>query len=84
MIRTQVSLTEEQMALLRAAAARRGVSIAEVVRTAVAAELARDDADERRRRARETVGAFRSGTADLGQRHDAYLADAYADETPAT
>lgn len=86
MIRTQVSLTEEQMDALRSVAARRGVSIARVVRDAVDAELARDAAADRGRLARETVGAYRSGRADVGREHDAHLAEAFArdrDQPPA-
>lgn len=78
-IRTQVSLTERQMADLRALARRRGVSIASVVRDAVDAELRRDARADRVRRAREVFGAFRSGRRDLGRRHDAHLEEAFAD-----
>ena len=79
MVRTQVQLTEEQLAALRAQAARRGSSVSAVVRRAVDA-LLRSEAsaspEERRRRALEAVGRFSSGKRDVAERHDDYLADA--------
>ena len=72
MIRTQVSLTEEQMARLRREARRRGVSLAAVVRDAVDRsvpddELARVDRLERALRA---AGSVASGTGDVAAHHD--------------
>ena len=72
MIRTQISLTEDQMRRLRAEARRRRVPIAEVVRDAVA-RLVPDDAAQRRARitrALAVAGQFRSGAGDLSTRHD--------------
>jgi hypothetical protein len=75
MIRTQISLTEQQMRDLRQLARRRGVSIAAAVRDAVDLELNRRGQDEARRRAAAAVGGFRSGLPDVGVRHDDYLAE---------
>ena len=72
MIRTQISLTEDQMRRLRAEARRRRVPIAAVVREAVD-RLVPDEPDERRmrlQRALSAAGRFRSGSGDLSSRHD--------------
>lgn len=69
------------MSELKAVAARRGVSVAAVVRSAVEAELARAGAEERVERALEVVGAYRSGRPDLSADHDAHLAEAFGDES---
>jgi hypothetical protein len=71
-IRTQISLTEEQMRRLRAEARRRRVPIAEVVREAVDRMVPLDPGDRaaRFRRALAAVGRFDSGTGDLSARHD--------------
>ena len=83
MVRTQIQLTDEQAEALRALAAARKVSLAELVREAVDSKLqaARlDDPRERRRRAIEVAGMFSSGRADVSERHDDYLADAFEGE----
>jgi hypothetical protein len=80
MVRTQIQLTEEQASALRALAAQRGVSFAELVRTAVQALLRREtmpDDAERRRRALNAFEHFASGHADVSRRHDEHLVDAY-------
>ncbi len=72
------------MVRLRQAAARRGVSMAAIVREAVEQALDDDPEDRRRRwaRALEAVGSHRAGDAGRGagvaRYHDAYLPDAYA------
>lgn len=76
MIRTQISLTESQMARLRAEALRRGVSIAEVVRNAVDRYLP-SDWEDRKRRAKAAIGAV-NDLPDASERHDELLADVYA------
>jgi hypothetical protein len=77
MIRTQISLTEEQHRRLKRVARERGVSLAEVVREAV--DQVVPDQDEERRRAWERLmslaGAFDSGVPDIAERHDDYLPD---------
>ena len=72
MIRTQISLTEDQMRRLRAEAHRRGVPIAAVVREAVE-RLVPDQTDLRLQRIERALGAagrYHSGTGDLASRHD--------------
>lgn len=72
MIRTQISLTEDQMRRLRAEARRRRMPIAAVVREAVE-RLVPDESDVRRarfQRALDAAGRFHSGTGDLSSRHD--------------
>lgn len=72
MIRTQISLTEDQMRRLRAEAGRRGVPIASVVREAVDRTVPVDPANRRARfdRLLGAAGRFRSGTGDIAARHD--------------
>ena len=78
MIRTQVQFTEEQIAALRARAAREEVSVAEVVRRSVEAWVAGEASPaERKRRAREVLGQFRSGRGDVARHHDDHLTEAF-------
>jgi hypothetical protein len=79
-IRTQIQLSEEQHARLRALAAERGVSVAELVREGV--ERVLKGSDRRQRlwdRLRDVLGTHRDrdGAGDVSVRHDAYLAEAY-------
>jgi Arc/MetJ-type ribon-helix-helix transcriptional regulator len=79
MVRTQIQLTEEQMADLKKLAAERGVSVAELVREGVQALLRASRGgtrEEKKRRALAAVGKFRSGVTDLSTRHDDYFAEA--------
>jgi hypothetical protein len=77
-IRTQISLDDHEMAGLRELSAQRDVSIASLVREAVARLLADSEAQgSPRRRALAAVGAYRWGGS--GRDHDADLADAYGD-----
>jgi hypothetical protein len=71
-IRTQISLTEDQMRRLRAEARRRRVPIAVVVREAVDRAVPADPGDRRAsfRRAVSALGRFSSGTGDTAARHD--------------
>ena len=76
MIRMQIQFTEDQAHALREVARDEGCSIAAVVRKAVSRSLAtpRDaDRTERIRRARASMGKFRSGLTDLAENHDRYL-----------
>ncbi|MGH8991656.1 MAG: CopG family transcriptional regulator [Acidimicrobiia bacterium] len=78
MIRTQISLDDEQMEALRALARRRGVSLAALLRQAVDALLA-DPTPGRRQRARDVAGRFRSGHAGrTSEDHDDAVADAFS------
>jgi Arc/MetJ-type ribon-helix-helix transcriptional regulator len=74
-IRTQIQLTEDQAHGLKRKAAERGVSMAEVIREAVDRVLAEDGGGAKRRRALAGAGRFRSGHADISERHDDYLAE---------
>lgn len=73
MIRTQISLTDDQMRRLKAEARRRGISLAALVREAVDARLPADDWQDRKRRALEVVGRYDSGRTDISEHHDLYL-----------
>jgi hypothetical protein len=76
-IRTQISLTDDQMRRLRAEARRRRVPIAQVVREAVDRAVPTDpgEREARFRRALSIVGRFDSGTGDLADRHDEIAGD---------
>lgn len=78
MIRTQIQLTEEQLRRLRALAAARGVSVAELIRQSVdtVAPARGVSAQTRRQRAIAVAGRFRSGQRDVSAEHDRYLAEA--------
>jgi hypothetical protein len=79
MVRTQIQLTEDQAKKVKKIAAHRGVSMAEVIRDAIDGVI-RPEAgtvpEDRRKRALDIVGKFRSGKGDVSKRHDAYLAEA--------
>jgi hypothetical protein len=76
MIRTQVSLTEDQMRRLRREARRRHVSLAAIIRDAV--DRVVPDADAERHLRIETLlsaaGSAASGTGTVARDHDAELA----------
>lgn len=80
MVRTQIQLTESQVAELRRLAAEKGTSVAELVREAVDAvlrgrmELGRE---EQKRRALAAVGRYQSGLGDVAADHDRYLEEAF-------
>lgn len=80
MIRTQIQLQEEQLKALKRIAAAKQSSIAELIRKAVDNIIetgAVPDYEERRKRAIEIAGKFRSGKHDISLRHDEYLVEAY-------
>jgi hypothetical protein len=80
MIRTQIQLTEEQAQALKALAAARRTSVAELIRQCVD-DLLRRTTDvgmaERRRRAIAAAGRFHSSRTDISTNHDDYLVEAY-------
>jgi hypothetical protein len=81
-VRMQVQLTEAQVAAVRRAAEKQGVSQAEVIRRALDAFIARPPATDRaalRERARTAIGAFHGGPSDVSLRHDYYLAESAYD-----
>jgi hypothetical protein len=80
MVRTQIQLTEEQSRALKKVAAARGESMAEVIRRAVDGVIRSGvafPADEKKKRALDIVGKFKSGRRDVSKRHDAHLAEVY-------
>lgn len=78
MVRTQVSLTEEQMRRLRAEARRRRVPIAAIVREAIDRAVPVDPGEQRARfqRALSAVGRFDSASGDVSARHDEIAGEA--------
>jgi hypothetical protein len=85
MPRIQIQFTEKQASRLKTLSSRRGVSMAELIRQGVDLVLSQGgevDPDERRRRAREAAGKFRSGSHDGPIRHDAYLPEGFAQQSP--
>ncbi len=80
MVRTQIQLTEEQAKAVKKIASAQGLSVAELIRRAVDNIVNSStivDTEERKRRALEIVGRFRSGKRDVSKEHDAYLVEAY-------
>lgn len=80
MIRTQVQLTEEQAESLKRLAAKRHLSLAELIRQGVDFVLRSSEgitSEERKRRAVSAAGAFRSGKRDLSTKHDEHLAEVF-------
>ncbi len=81
MVRTQIQLTEEQADALKKLALSRHLSIAELIRQAVDNMIrtgALIDIEERRKRAIEVAGRFRSGKRNIAREHDKYLAEAFS------
>lgn len=82
MLRTQIQLKEEQMQWLRSRASARGVSVSQLIRESI--KFYQTHAEhlpvDRKRKALEAVGRFSSGAADVSERHDDYLAEAYKKE----
>ena len=78
MVRTQVQLSEEDLAELRRLAAEEGVSVSALVRRGVKHVLEsrkKPSREELWARAMSVVGKYRSGKTDIGRRHDEYLAE---------
>ena len=75
MIRTQISLTEDQMRRLRREARRRHVSLASIVREAVDRVVPDEDArrDERVETLLAAAGSVASGTGTVARDHDEVL-----------
>ena len=82
MVRTQIQLTEEQSLRLKQTALDLGISVAELIRMSINSYLAPDKRlsdEELRQRAIAVAGRFDSGTTDVSEEHDRYLAEAYWD-----
>ena len=82
MIRTQIQLERDQYERLKELAARQSKSFSQVVREGVDRLLAAERSETAWDRFLTTVGSFRAedDAADVAERHDAYLADAYSRE----
>jgi len=79
MIRTQIQLTDDLAAHIKEAAAQEHVSMAEMIRRAVARFLEtapHAGAGDRYDRALAAAGQFRSGRRKLSVQHDAEFAEA--------
>ncbi len=76
MVRTQIQLTA-----VKTVSKEHGISTAEVIRRAIDLLLRTGvyvEEGEKRMRALNIVGRFRSGRHDISKNHDAHLADAYS------
>jgi hypothetical protein len=78
MVRTQISMTEQQAIALRRLAALRQRSQAALLRDALDAYVDDDERVRRLERARGAVGAFASGHANTSERHDEVLTEAFS------
>ena len=82
MVRIQIRLTEEQAKTLKKLASTRRLSVAELIRQAVDSIIQSNaviDIEERRKRAINAVGKFRSGKRDISKEHDKYLEEAFSE-----
>ena len=82
MIRTQIQLPEEQVALLKKMAAAQNESMAEIIRQAVdyfAKAKQGGEEEQRRRRAMAAAGRFKSAVKDLAVSHDSYLTEIFSE-----
>ncbi|MBA4391605.1 MAG: CopG family transcriptional regulator [Syntrophus sp. (in: bacteria)] len=82
MVRTQVQLPEEQVAMLKKMAIAQHKSMAEIIRQAVEffGKVKHGGGDkQRRRRAMAAAGQFGSGVKDLAASHDSYLTEAFGE-----
>lgn len=80
MVRTQIQLTEEQVARLKQIAAARHKPMAEVIRQAVDVLIKTRnvvDREDRFQKAIEAAGRFHSGLRDVSAQHDQYLAEVF-------
>ena len=80
MVRTQIQLLEEQVAVLKKMAAAQHESMAEIIRQAVDffTKAKKEDGDEQyRKRAMAAAGRFRSGVKDLATSHDSHLTEIF-------
>lgn len=79
MVRTQIQLTEEQAAKLKAIAGKKRQSLAGVIRQAIDSFISSGgymNNEDRGKRALDAAGRFHSGMHDLSEKHDKHLADA--------
>jgi hypothetical protein len=83
MVRTQIQLEERQAEMLKQIAAERELSVAELIRRSIDTYLAsippKASRQDKKERALRAAGQFRSGVTDLGENHDRYLEEAFAE-----
>ena len=82
MIRMQIQVTQDQARALKRLAAERGTSQAALAREGIEQVLrlnAPSSEAALRERARAVAGIGASGLDDISERHDDYLAEAYAE-----
>lgn len=82
MVRTQIQLTAQQANAIKKIARARHLSVAELIRQAVDNLIKAStviDVEERRKRALDAAGRFRSGLRDLSTKHDKYLEEAFSE-----
>jgi len=82
MVRTQIQLSEGQVAMLKEMAVADHKSMAEIIRQSVdyfAKAKYGGGEEQRRRRAMAAAGQFRSGVKDLAASHDSYLTEAFGE-----
>jgi hypothetical protein len=82
MIRTQIQLPEEQVAMLKKIAMAERKSMAEIIRQSVdffARAKYGGGEEQHRKRAMAAAGQFRSGVKDLAASHDIYLAEVFGE-----
>jgi len=80
MLRTQIQLTKQQVAPLKAKAEAEQVSMAELIRRSIDLTLSSSlipDPPNQTQRAMAIAGRFRSGLGDMAENHDKYLAQAF-------
>lgn len=77
MIRTQIQLTEQQASALKDMAARRNVSLAELIRQAVDSIVAESEREDKWRRASTLIGRYQDEAQDVSVDHDRYLDEIY-------
>ena len=82
MLRTQIQLKEEQIEWLRSKARTKGISVSQLIRESIKFYQTHEEhlPEDRKKKALEAVGRFSSGTSDVSERHDDYLAEAYKKE----
>lgn len=79
-VRTQIQLTRKQAVQLKRLAVTEHSSMAALIRRAVdrlVASKGGPDPEEQRMRAIAVAGRFHSGTPDIAEKHDRYLAEAF-------
>ena len=80
MVRTQIQLTEDQVAKLKQIASARHKPMAELIRQAVDMLIKTGnvvDREDRLQKAIEAAGRFHSGLRDVSAQHDQYLAEVF-------